>query len=307
MSFIIPNYNGRELLEKFLKKNLSVIFSNRVDHEVIVVDDASTDSSVSFLQGVSGIRVVRLLENKGFSRACNEGAMASKKDFLFFLNTDAELKENNFSSISDHLHKEKVFAVSPQIVVPNRGVNVGMIFSEFKRGFIREKHLTIEKSKGKNSCPTLYACGAAFACKREKFIELGGFDEVFSPYFFEDFDLGYRAWKRGWINLYDPRSIVVHHEQQTIGKNPSFRNLIYDRNRLIFHWMNLSDKDLIFKHAFFLIFKIPFSFIKGDIKWLKAFWMAFEQRGKIREKRKIEKEFLVRGDKEILDILKNAV
>ena len=64
--------------------------------------------------------------------------------------------------------------------------------------------------------PIFYAGGGASAYDRAKFLALGGFDEaVFSPVYIEDVDLGYRAWKRGWPSLFEPRSIVHHKHRST--------------------------------------------------------------------------------------------
>ena len=52
----------------------------------------------------------------------------------------------------------------------------------------------------------------------KKFLELGGFDSLLAPFYLEDTDLGYMAWKRGWKVLYQPKSVVYHEHRGTIGK-----------------------------------------------------------------------------------------
>ena len=67
--------------------------------------------------------------------------------------------------------------------------------------------------------PCFYGGGGSCAFDRRKFLELGGFDELLAPFYMEDTDLGYAAWKRGWQVLYQPRSIVYHEHRGTIGRH----------------------------------------------------------------------------------------
>ena len=70
----------------------------------------------------------------------------------------------------------------------------------------------------KDLFPCFYGGGGSCAFDRAKFLELGGFDELLAPFYLEDTDLGYMAWKRGWKVLYHPRSVVWHEHRGTIGK-----------------------------------------------------------------------------------------
>src|SRR5205823_9532662 len=69
--------------------------------------------------------------------------------------------------------------------------------------------------------PCFYGGGGSCAFDRHKFLELGGFDPLLEPFYLEDTDVGYLAWKRGWKVLYQPRSIVYHEHRGTIGKHYS--------------------------------------------------------------------------------------
>ena len=84
--------------------------------------------------------------------------------------------------------------------------------------------------------PTFYGGGGSTAYDRRKFLELGGFDELLAPFYVEDVDLGYMAWKRGWINMYAPDSVVYHEHRGTIGKHFSeaYIAAVVQKNRLLF-------------------------------------------------------------------------
>ena len=121
-------------------------------------------------------------------------------------------------------------------------------------------------------------------------------DELFNPFYWEDIDLSYRAWKAGYKITYDPNIKVEHHHESTIGKYFDRSNIlkIAFRNQLIFQWKNLTDRDLIIKH----LFNLPrFVFFPG-------FFNALVRLPKILQARKKTVKLFVKSDREILDKFK---
>jgi GT2 family glycosyltransferase len=88
---------------------------------------------------------------------------------------------------------------------------------------------------------TLEACGGAVAYRRSMFVELGGFDPLYRPGYYEDLDVSYRAWARGWKVIYEPRSRAYHKESvsmlQRFGASTKAR-ILY-RNHLLFTLKNV--------------------------------------------------------------------
>ena len=86
-----------------------------------------------------------------------------------------------------------------------------------------------------------------------KFLELGGFDELLAPFYLEDTDLGYMAWKRGWKVLYQPRSVVYHEHRGTIGKRFSEEQIqaVLKKNFLLFCWKNIHEWPRLASHFAF--------------------------------------------------------
>ena len=136
-------------------------------------------------------------------------------------------------------------------------------------------------------------------------MELGGFDEIYSPFYYEDADLSYRAWKRGYWVYYEPRSIVYHAHQATIGKGFSKRyiNFVFNRNRLIFLWKNLTDSDLLLQHFLFLPFFLLWNSIRNPAVFL-SFLTALKKVPTILRARRIEKASIRYGDKEVLRLIR---
>jgi GT2 family glycosyltransferase len=95
--------------------------------------------------------------------------------------------------------------------------------------------------------PVFYNSGCATAFDRGKFLSLGGFDSLFFPLYYEDTDLSWRAWKRGWACVYEPRSVVYHKDGGALGRSSAVTALVL-RNEFLFHWKNLSDPSLIARH-----------------------------------------------------------
>ena len=123
---------------------------------------------------------------------------------------------------------------------------------------------------------------------------MGLLDELYNPFYWEDIDLSYRAWKAGYKVLFDPNIKVEHRHESTIGKYFDKSKILKTafRNQLIFHWKNLTDKDLIFKH----LLNIPkFIFIPG-------FFDALIRLSKILQARKKTVRLFKKTDKEILGL-----
>ena len=122
------------------------------------------------------------------------------------------------------------------------------------------------------------------------------FYDLFNPFYWEDIDLSYRAWKSGYQILYDPNIKVKHQHESTIGKYFDKNNVakIAFRNQIIFQWKNLTDSDLIKKH---LLNILKLIFIPG-------FFNALVKLPEILQARKKAVKLFVKSDKEILNLFK---
>jgi glycosyltransferase involved in cell wall biosynthesis len=130
--------------------------------------------------------------------------------------------------------------------------------------------------------PCFYGGGGSCAFDRGKFLELGGFDALLAPFYLEDTDLGYMAWKRGWKVLYQPRAVVYHEHRGTIGKrfNESQIQAVLKKNYLLFAWKNIHDGPRLAGHFFFAWAGAVLSVVFGDEPLRpnpRALWDAFRQ------------------------------
>src|SRR4030095_6627963 len=155
-----------------------------------------------------------------------------------------------------HFQDSRVFGVSFKSMLRDRSsFHSGGEISEFRLGFwkafrnydIADGHAT--DSEG-SSCYSFNVYGGFCAMNRQKLQEVGGFEPLMSPFYWEDVELSYRAWKRGWVIHYEPKSVVYHDASTTIrGAFHRFRIArINIRNRFIFMWKNLHDPVMLVKH-----------------------------------------------------------
>ena len=304
VSIVIPNWNG----EKQLKKNLPLLFNVlrrfRGESEVIIIDDASTDKSREFLRklkkekektGSRNLKIIFNDYNVGFAESVNRGIAKAQYDVVFLLNTDVEVKEDCFDYLLPHFEKQDVFAVGA-----NADWTLGI--GRFIDGYL-DISLPREVSREtKTPQKSFWVSGGHSAFDRQKWLALGGIDTLYAPFYFEETDLCYRAWKRGWQVLWEPRARVLHkHEESVIRKyfSPNYISFIAQRNQLIFVWKNIADKRMLREHKKNFLRRIA-----SEPKYLKVVLAAALKIPSILKRRKEERDKAKRSDQEIFDLFR---
>jgi GT2 family glycosyltransferase len=248
LSIILPNHNGKHLFEKNFEKNLEIFNSLKCEYEIIIVDDASTDHSVSFLKEnfSDEINLIEIKENGGFSKTCNIGIKTAKYALVFLLNTDVLLTSNYFDSIFKYFEKEDTFGVMGRII----GMNDDIIQDAARLPIMSGKKIKPSNFFYINDkdfyTPTLYLSGAIALIDAKKLKELGGFNELFSPFYGEDFELSLRAWRLGWKCYYHHDAICRHEiagSTKNYEKKYWIKN-IYFRNKYFAHYLHYKGFDL---------------------------------------------------------------
>ncbi|MCD5383882.1 glycosyltransferase [candidate division WOR-3 bacterium] len=304
ISVVISSFNGMHLLRKYLPPLLGAM--DELDYEIIIVDDGSKDNTDEFIQReYPSIKLVRLDKNRGFAIANNTGAEMSCGDIILFLNNDMKVTDNFLTPISKYFESSDIFAVSPKVLLPkyDNKINEGLSRASFYRGlFSLEFPDTGRKRSNTGPMFTLYASGGAMAVDRKKFLSLGGFDDMFSPFYCEDMDISYRAWKRGWKVVYEPNAVVYHYHQSTIGKvlNQKGIDIVTGKNQLLFMWKNLTDNRLFLSHWLWLPRNIVGGLRMRSSALLRNFIYALPQLPLALRARRIEKSLSVKQDWEIL-------
>ncbi len=243
-TFVIPNWNGRDLLERYLPSVIAAA-AGSPENEVLVVDNASTDGSAEFLrERFPQVRVLALDRNRGFGGGSNAGFRAARNDIVVLLNSDMRVEPDLLQPLLDGFSNPRVFAVSGQIFFtdPNkRREETGLTEGAWLEGRLHVRHIIDQRVR--SLFPVFYAGGGSSAYDRRKFLALGGFDPLYEPFYLEDTDVSYLAWKRGWTVHYEPRSVVYHEHRGTIGRrfDEAFIRTVLRKNYLLFAWKNIHD------------------------------------------------------------------
>lgn len=248
ISVVIPNYNGKHLLKANLPSVLAAVKNVQTLYEIIVVDDASTDGSVEFMQQhYPDLTLLVNENNRGFSPTVNKGIFQSKYDLVLALNSDVELSSDYFNEQLKYFEKEDTFGVMGKIV-DHSGKQLQDAAKLPKVSFkgIKGSYNYIPEALPVSTwLPSFFLSGANALMDRKKLIELNGFDEIFAPFYFEDADLGIRAWRVGWKCYFEPASVCMHELSSTISKLKSQKvRTIIERNRIQFNYLHLSGTQL---------------------------------------------------------------
>ncbi|MGI6775797.1 MAG: glycosyltransferase family 2 protein [Patescibacteria group bacterium] len=298
VSIIIPNWNG----ERQLKKNLPLLFNVLAkfngESEIIIIDDQSEDGSRGYLKKMRNQKKLRLIfnnKNLGFGGSVNRGVRAARYDIVFLLNTDVEAKTGCFEHILPHFEKKDVFGV---------GANADWLVGrgQFINGYFDISSPIKIKKTCQEAQPSFWVSGGHSAFRKNLWEKLGGLDPLYAPFYFEETDLCYRAWKRGWKVLLEPKAPVLHkHEESVIRQNFSPRHIssVAQRNQLIFIWKNITDENMFAEHKKALIKRLA-----KKPSYFKVFLTAAKKWPEIKRKRAIEEKEMVLTDKEIFDKFK---
>ena len=303
VSVVIPVYRGQRHLEANLPSLLAAARSQG-GLEVIVVDDGSADGTPEFLADrFPQVTVLALGANRGFAGACNAGAHAARGDIVYFLNSDARGEEGFLAAVLGAVSDPTVFAVGSREIGSDGEGSVKVPVPFFRFGLFGHRYC---ETAGMPSgpIPSLFVSAGHAAFSREKFLLLGGFDDLYRPFYWEDIDLCYRAWRRGWSVLLHPESRVQHAGQGTIGRFYGLATIqsIYWKNRFLFFWKNVRDAGFMAAHLAALpLLLAGLPVVKGRAV-LTGFTRALRQFREALRKRREQRGSPRISDRQILDL-----
>jgi GT2 family glycosyltransferase len=275
VSVIIPNWNGLKLLKITVPALLKTRYP---DIEVIVVDNGSSDDSVSYLSNVSPkVSVISLKENKGMVIAYNLGVSAARGSLVSFLNNDMEVNEDWLLPLVLAMERDERLAAcdSKYINYYERDkIDSNGGAGRFIDKYGNAKHRGVgEIDKGQFNIQE-EAFYALSLFKKDLLVKVGGFDESFFGYY-DETDLCWRLRRFGYKILYVPESVIYHmgsatsrSNYDTSKKNPKKKF----KKTMVFHFCKNRLRMLI-KNQFgiSLIFSVLiclFDFFGNGIVWL---------------------------------------
>jgi len=284
-----------------LKKHLRSVVDHCHQAQIVIVDDASTDGSVAWIkQRFPQITVIVNSQNLGFTRSVNRGVKALNTDLFLLLNSDVSINQFTIPRLTNAFKNPNVFAVGALEQLPKshrRGKSTG----SFKRGM-----LIHAPARPLTSGPTLWVFGASGMFRRRLWQNLGGFDPLFRPAYWEDIDLGYRAWKAGYLCLFEPKATVEHDGEATMTQALGYKKTaIAFKNQLLFFWKNITSIQLILAHLAWTPYHLVITSIKTKGAFTWGFLLALRQLFEVNSQVQAAKPIL--SDLEIIDQLTKQV
>jgi len=257
VSIVILNWNGRLYLEQFLPSVLSSTYAN---YEVVVIDNASSDDSISFLKNnYSGIRIISLPGNFGFAKGYNEGLKQLRSDYFMLLNSDVEVEKGWIEPVIALMQSNKNIAACQPKLLQFRNKKM-FEYAGAAGGWL--DHLGYPFAKGRmfDLCeedngqydlaePIFWASGAAMFVRASVWHESGGFDEYFFAHQ-EEIDLCWRLQLAGYKIFSCPDSVVYHVGGGTLPKGNSKKVFLNFRNNLVMMAKNMPAGEALWKISY---------------------------------------------------------
>lgn len=226
LSIIIINYNTKDYLRQVLQSIEQSI--DRLDKEVIVVDNGSTDGSLDIIP--SWVKLIKNNHNLGFSAANNLGLKQARGEYILFLNSDTQVMPDTLQIMINFMDQyQKVGVSTCRVELPN-----GQIDPASHRGFptpwaaltyflgleklFPHSRLFSQYNQSWQDLSTIHQidspAGAFFLTRKKILDQIGGFDERFFMYA-EDLDLSLRIKQAGWKIMYVPFTRIIHHKKKS--------------------------------------------------------------------------------------------
>ena len=222
LSIIILAHNKLEYTRKCIESVKR--YTDPSVYEVILIDNASNDDTSQYFAEVedsNNFILVRNKDNLGFVNGNNHGVTFAHGTFLLFLNNDTEVQVGWLEPILDTIQQsENVGIVGAKLIYPDGRLQEagGLLFSDgtaWNYGRFEDaddpQYTTVRDVD--------YCSGAALLIRANLFQAVGGFDRRFAPAYWEDVDLCFAVRQAGYRVVYQPASVIIHHEGITSGTN----------------------------------------------------------------------------------------
>ena len=246
VTVVIVNWNGEQFLERCLT---ALLAQTTKPHEIILLDNASTDGSLEIARRIPAVRVMALEQNTGFARGNNLAIEAASKEseWIALINPDAFAAPRWLESLlaaAEHNSEFDVFG-SKLVNAVDSTLLDGTGDACHISGLVwRTAYGVPVSTLGESECEIFSPCAAAALYRRNSLLEMGGFDEDFFCYA-EDVDLGFRLRLAGYRCLYVPQSVAHHVGSGTTGGQKSDFSVYHGHRNLVWTFVK-NMPDLLF-------------------------------------------------------------
>lgn len=329
----ILNWNGRKHLQEFLPG----VVANSSNAEVVIIDNASSDDSVTYLQKhFPEVKIIQLPFNMGFAGGYNEGLKQLESDYFVLLNSDVEVTPDWILPVVNLMESDlNIAAAQPAIGAflrqthfEHAGAAGGFIDKDlypFCRGRMFN-HTEEDQKQYRQSTEIFWATGACMFVRSSAFREVNGFDHDFFAHM-EEIDLCYRLKNRGYAIWFCADAKVFHLGGGTLAYESPGKTYLNFRNNLWLIHKNYYEGNLFFsifrrllldgiagtKFFFTFRFRHVWSIIRAHFGYYKRLGKLAKQRAELKKqlrnpnhkgkyKRSVVADFYLRGKKRFSDL-----
>ncbi len=248
VSLIVLTWNALDYTKKCIH---SIQYHTNYPHEIIFVDNASTDGTVEYLrnlvEGYSNYKLIENKENRGFAAGNNQGVAAACSDYVLLLNNDVLVSAGWLESLVESLEKdEKIGMVGPITNSISGRQMVNSIPYTDDAGF-QEFAQKLRKACHGRLTPRYRIAGFAVLMKKTLYEEVGGLDESFGTGNYEDDDLCLKIRAKGYAIMVDESVFIHHYRSQTFIENKiDYRSsLSVNESKFLKKWPDVDYKSLL--------------------------------------------------------------
>ncbi|MBI4043164.1 MAG: glycosyltransferase [Deltaproteobacteria bacterium] len=308
VALIVLNYNGADLLNACLPSIIKASHRSRYRCRIIILDNCSQDQSKEIVRThFPEADWVSASENRVL---CSYNPLMKElsEEIVILLNNDISVEPDFIDPLVDvfEQHPDAFFA-APKVLLPGTKKYEGNRTQMRMRWGIFEATCFFPGHEKGIDQPgyTLQTGYGAF--HRLRFLELGGYDDLYLPGRVEDSDICFRAWRRGYRGFYVPSSIVYHEGAVTFRKvfGQKKMDTLTCRNIFLFMWKNLKDPRLLFEHLFFLFPRLSYALLKGNTPFALGFFLALQKAPEAWKRRRAQRIYpAIRRDCEIFEMVR---
>lgn len=262
---VIPNYNGIKYIDGCLRS----LYKGSVQPEIILVDNGSTDGSLSLVkEKYPLVKVIEFAENTGFSKAVNAGIRMARTEYVLLLNNDTVSGQEMTACLEKAMDDDPgIFSAGAKMINlhdRNKLDGAGDFYCALGWAYARGKDKPVDSYDKEDRI--FSACAGAAIYRRGLFDKIGYFDENHFAYL-EDIDIGYRANIYGYPNKYAPEAQVFHAGSAVSGsRHNEFKVKLSARNSIYLIYKNMPLLQIIINFPLLLagyLIKFLFFSLKG--------------------------------------------
>ncbi len=247
VSIVIPAYN--QMRYTYNTIDSIVKSSPKTSYEIIVMDDNSSEQDAKELdKKITNIHLINNDENLGFLKNCNEGAKYAKGKYIIFLNNDTFVLEHWLDSLVELIESDtNIGMVGSKLIYPDgRLQEAGGIIWNDASGWNYGRLDSPHNSEYSYVKEVDYISGASIMLSKQLWKDIGGFDERYTPAYYEDCDLAFAVRAKGLKVMFQPSSILIHFEGVSNGTDTGSgikQYQIINQNKFYDKWKAVLEKE----------------------------------------------------------------